>query len=61
MTVELALQTLRHARNNMTKVDFLAEVHRLTEDADVAWPLMQAGTQVCSARIKYNAKMKDKE
>jgi hypothetical protein len=45
--LENALQDIRRARNNMSKDEFLKTVHDLTNDANVAVPLMEAAS-VCS-------------
>lgn len=50
--IEEALQGLRRARNNLSRDAFLAEVRRVTEDANVAMPLMEASTQVSMERLR---------
>lgn len=59
--IEEALQLLRQARNNMTKADFLAEVRRVTEDANVALPVIEAASQVSLARLVEAARLREEE
>jgi hypothetical protein len=54
--IETALQLLRKAHLNMNRYDFLHEVSRVTEDANVAVPLMLAGSRVSLDRLEANAK-----
>jgi hypothetical protein len=57
--IEEALELLRRAKNNMFREDFLAEVHRVTMDANLAEGLMLAATQVSYARLVEQSKLLD--
>lgn len=53
--LEQALQDIRECRNNMPKEEFLRVVYNITEDANVAVPLMQAASVCSMQRLQKNA------
>lgn len=53
--LEQALQDLRECRNNMAKEEFLHAVNDITEDANIAVPLMQAASVCSMHRLRKNA------
>ena len=51
----LALEKIRHCRNNMSKDDFLDTVREATNDNNVAFPLLEAASICSLGRIRKNA------
>lgn len=53
--LEQALQDIRVCRNNMLKEEFLRAVNDITENANVAVPLMEAASVCSMHRLRKNA------
>jgi hypothetical protein len=49
-----ALETIRLCRNNMSKQEFLDSIREVTNDNNIAFPLLEAASVCSMDRIRQN-------
>jgi len=50
----MALETIRLCRNNMSKQEFLDSIREVTNDNNIAFPLLEAASVCSMDRIRQN-------